>query len=300
MAELFLLPRSLTGDGVRRTLAVLGRDVPLELVETPTGTPVFDWTVPQEWIVRGAWIEGPDGRRVVDVADSPLHLLGYSRPVDAELDLEELRPHLFTHPDDPDAVPYRTSYWEEAWGFCLSRRQLDSLPPGRYRVVVDSSLVEGSLSSGETLIPGASEEEFLISTYICHPALANDNLSGVVMLWALARALARQSLRFTYRLLWSPGTLGPLCWLARNEGSARSRRPRARDLVRRRPRAAQVQAKPPRRGDGRQSGRPRPRRPAREHRLGLVAARGRRAPVLLTRLRPASGGLHAHTARPLR
>jgi aminopeptidase-like protein len=217
MAELLPLPRSLTGDGVRRTLAVLGRDVPLELIETPTGTPVFDWTVPREWIVRGAWIDGPDGRRVVDVGDSPLHLLGYSRPVDAELDLDELRPHLFTHPTDPDAVPYRTSYWDETWGFCLSRRQLESLRPGRYRVVVDSDLVEGSLSSGEALIAGSSEEEFLLSTYICHPALANDNLSGVVLLWALARTLAGQRLRFTYRLLWSPGTLGALCWLARNE-----------------------------------------------------------------------------------
>ena len=219
MAELFLLPRSLTGDGVRKTLAVLGRDVPLELVETPTGTPVFDWTVPREWIVRGAWIEGPDGRRVVDVADSPLHLLGYSRPVDAELDLEELRPHLFTHPDDADAVPYRTSYWEEAWGFCLSRRQSSTRSrPAGIASWSDSSLVEGSLTSGEALIPGESDEEFLISTYVCHPALANDNLSGVVLLWALARILARQRLRYTYRLLWSPGTLGPLCWLARNEG----------------------------------------------------------------------------------
>ncbi len=218
MGELFPLPRSLTGEGVRSTLAVLGREVPLEIVETPTGTPVFDWTVPREWIVRGAWIDGPDGQRVVDVADSPLHLLGYSRPVDAEMDLDELRGHLFTHPDDADAVPYRTSYWEEAWGFCLSRRQLESLLPGRYHVVIDSSLVEGSLTSGEALFPGSSEEEFLISTYVCHPALANDNLSGVVLLWAVARTLARQRLRFTYRLLWSPGTLGPLCWLARNEG----------------------------------------------------------------------------------
>ena len=216
MRELWALPRSLTGAGVRETLSLLGRTVPLELVETPTGTPVYDWTVPREWTIRGAYIEGPDGTRVVDLADSTLHVLGYSTPVDVTLKLDELREHLFTHPDDPELVPYRTSYWQEQWGFCLSRRQLDSLPPGRYHAVIDSSLADGSLSSGELRLQGRSEEEFLLSTYVCHPALANDNLSGVVLLWALARALGGQELRYTYRLLWSPGTLGPLCWLARN------------------------------------------------------------------------------------
>jgi aminopeptidase-like protein len=216
MRELFPLPRSLTGEGVRQTLDVLGREVPLDIVETPTGTPVFDWTVPDEWNLRGAWVEGPDGERLVDVADSSLHVLGYSTPIDIDLDLEQLRNHVYTHDLDPELVPYRTSYWHEQWGICMSRRQLESLKPGRYRVVIDSTLAPGSLTSGEVRIPGASKDEFLLSTYICHPALANDNLSGIVLLWALARALARQELRYTYRLLWSPGTLGPLCWLDRN------------------------------------------------------------------------------------
>jgi aminopeptidase-like protein len=216
MGELFPVPRSLTGNGVRQTLAVLRREIPLEVVETPSGTSVFDWTVPREWNLRGGWIEGPDARRVVDAANSPLHVLGYSVPVDAVVDLGELRDHVFTHSDDADLIPYRTSYWKEQWGFCMTRRQLKSLEDGNYRVVIDASLENGSLTSGEVNLPGQTESEFLLSTHICHPALANDNLSGVVLLWAIARVLARQTLRYTYRLLWSPGTLGPLCWLARN------------------------------------------------------------------------------------
>jgi aminopeptidase-like protein len=217
MEELFPLPRSLTGDGVRSTLAVLARELPLEIVETPTGTPVFDWVVPREWHLRRAYIEGPDGARVVDTAESPLHVLGYSAPVDAVVPLDELRGHIHTHIDDPDLVPFRTSYWEEQWGFCMSRRRLDSLNEGDYHVVVDTTLADGSLTSGEMSIAGETESEFLLSTYVCHPALANDNLSGIVVLWALGRLLSRQEhLVNTFRLLWSPGTLGPLCWLDRN------------------------------------------------------------------------------------
>jgi aminopeptidase-like protein len=216
MRELFPLPRSLTGNGVRDTLAILARDVPLEVVETPSGTPIFDWTVPREWNLRAAWVDGPDGDRIVDAVDSSLHVLGYSVPVDAVMPLNELRGHVFTHNEDPELVPYRTSYWEEQWGICMSRRQLESLQAGDYHVVIDTSLEDGSLTSGEVTIEGAGEAEFLLSTYVCHPALANDNLSGIVVLWALARALTQQRLEYTYRLLWSPGTLGPLCWLARN------------------------------------------------------------------------------------
>jgi len=216
MRELFPIPRSLTGDGVRETLGILGREVPLEIVETPSGKPVFDWTVPREWNLRGAWIEGPDGKRILDVADSPLHVLGYSIPVDTVVGLEELRGHVFTHAEDPDLIPYRTSYWKEQWGFCMTGRHLDSLADGDYRVVVDASLEDGSLTSGEVNLPGATDAEFLLTTHVCHPALANDNLSGVVLLWALARALGEQNLTHTFRLLWSPGTLGPLCWLDRN------------------------------------------------------------------------------------
>jgi aminopeptidase-like protein len=216
MRELYGVPRSLTGEGVRETLRVLGRDLSLEIVEVPSGEAVFDWEVPREWTVRAGWIEGPDGVRVVDLEDSPLHVLGYSTPVDTTLPLEALRDHVFTHPTDPELVPYRTSYWEERWGFCMSRSRLESLQPGDYHALIDSELSDGSLTYGEVRIPGTSEAEFLLSTYVCHPALANDNLSGVVLLWALGRTLSRQELVHTYRLVWGPGTLGPLCWLSRN------------------------------------------------------------------------------------
>jgi aminopeptidase-like protein len=216
MRELFPLPRSLTGSGVRDTLGVLARDVPLEITETASGTSIFDWTVPREWNLRGAWIDGPDGTRVLDAANSSLHVLGYSTPVDAVIPLDELRRHIFTHTEDPNLVPYRTSYWEEQWGVCMSGHQLESLGEGEYHVVIDTTLDEGSLTSGEVTIAGSHDAEFLLSTYVCHPALANDNLSGIVVLWALARALAEQQLDHTYRLLWSPGTVGPLCWLDRN------------------------------------------------------------------------------------
>jgi aminopeptidase-like protein len=219
MQELFPIPRSLTGSGVRETLAVLGRQLPLDVIETPTGTEIFDWVVPREWTLRGAWIDGPDGTRIVDAADSPLHVLGYSLPVDRTISLAELKKHVFTHRGEADLVPYRTSYWQEQWGFCMSSRQLESLVDGDYHVVIDTSLEVGSLTSGEVNLTGESEEEFILSTYVCHPALANDNLSGIVVLWAIARTLAAQRLRFTYRILWSPGTLGPLCWLARNRAT---------------------------------------------------------------------------------
>ena len=298
MRELFPVPRSLTGDGVRETLRVLAREVPLELVETPTGTPIFDWVAPREWTLRDAWIEGPGGKRVVDAADSPLHVLGYSTPVDAVLSLEELRSHVFTH-EDPDLVPYRTSYWTEQWGFCMSRRRLESLEPGDYHVLVDAELVDGFLTSGELTLEGARESEFLLSTYVCHPALANDNLSGIVVLWALARTLARQRLEHTYRLLWSPGTLGPLCWLARNLDTL--------DRVQNGlviscvgdPGPAAVQAEPARRHACRPRRRVRPRARAGKHRRRLAADRRRRAAVLLAWLRPARGDALADAARAL-
>lgn len=218
MRELFPLNRSLTGEGVRATLAAIGRDLPLSTVETPTGTQVFDWIVPREWNVTEAWIETPDGRRIAQFATSNLHLLRYSTAIDAELTLEELREHLFVHATDPYLVPYRTSYWAEQWGFCISQRELETLPAdGLYRAYIDTAFTDGSLTYGELVLPGESEEEFLLTTYVCHPSLANDNLSGVVLLAKLGELLReRGELRYTYRLLWSPGTLGPLCWLRDN------------------------------------------------------------------------------------
>lgn len=218
MAELFPVGRSLTGNGVRETLRRIARDLPLEVVETPSGTEVFDWTLPPEWNVREAWIAAPDGRRVVDVADHNLHLVGYSIPVHERLTLPDLRPHLFTHPDHADRIPFRTSYYSRTWGFCLEQERLDALPEGEYEVRVDSTLDEGgSVTYGEVVLPGATDDEVLLSTYCCHPSLANDNLSGIAMLAVLGRALASRPRRLTYRLLWSPGTIGPLIWLWRNE-----------------------------------------------------------------------------------
>jgi aminopeptidase-like protein len=215
MRELYPIPRSLTGDGVRQTLARISQEVPLEITEVPTGTQVFDWTVPREWNVDEAWIADGDGHRVVDFAESSLHLLGYSVPVRDRLSLAELRERVFTH-ENPDWIPYRTSYYTENWGFCLSQRQLDSLADGDYEVCIGTRLEDGHLTYGEALIPGETQDEFLLSTYVCHPALCNDNLSGVVLLAALGKRLAERELRYSYRLLFSPGTIGPLCWLSRN------------------------------------------------------------------------------------
>lgn len=220
MTDLFPICRSITGDGLRETLRLVGRDVPLQMTEIPTGTPVLDWTVPREWNIRAAWIDGPNGRRVIDFADSNLHVLNYSVPVDAVVSLEELREHVFTHPDDPDLVPYRTSYYVERWGFCMSQRQLAALDPGNYHVVVDSTLEPGAVTYGETVVAGRSDDEVLLTTYACHPSLANDNLSGIAVLAELARALAAQGkLRYTYRFLWAPGTIGAICWLERNRST---------------------------------------------------------------------------------
>ena len=218
MRELFPLCRSLTGDGVRRTLEAIGRRVPLAVTEVPSGTEVYDWTVPPEWNVREAWIADGAGRRVVDLADSSLHLMSYSVPVRARMTLAELRPHLHTLPDHPDRVPYRTSYWSRDWAFCLRHRDLEAMPEGEYEVVVDATLDEGgALSYAECVLPGRGEGEVLLTTWVCHPSLANDNLSGVAVLATLARVLAARERERTYRLLWSPGSIGPLTWLAAHE-----------------------------------------------------------------------------------
>ena len=209
--------RSLTGDGVRETLRILGEEIPLEIVEVPTGTPVLDWTVPREWNLRDAWIEGPDGRRVVDLEESNLCVVGYSIPVHKHLPLAELRPHLHSLREQPRVFPYRTSYWEERWGFCLPHERIERLDDGEYEVCIDASLSEGHLTYGELLLAGETEDEVLISTHVCHPSLANDNLSGMVVATALAARLSKRSHRLSYRFLFVPGTVGPITWLARNE-----------------------------------------------------------------------------------
>jgi aminopeptidase-like protein len=215
--ELFPLPRSLTGDGVRETLRLVGELVPLEVTEVPSGTPIFDWTVPREWNVRDAWIADSSGRRIVDYRASNLHLLGYSRPVRETLTGAELGERLHSLPDEPNRIPYRTAYWADTWGFCVTERQREAIEPdGRYEVVIDASLDDGSLTYAEALLPGETEEEVLLTTYVCHPSVANDNVSGIALLAVLGRHLAERGLRRTHRLLFSPGTVGPLTWLSRN------------------------------------------------------------------------------------
>lgn len=216
MERLFPLCRSLTGDGVRATLDVLAEDIPVTRVELPSGTRVFDWTVPDEWNVREAYVVAPDGRRVVDLRDSSLHVVGYSEPVRATLPLEELRERLFTLPDKPDVVPYRTSYYTRTWGFCMEHRRLAELEPGDYDVVIDATLGPGHLTYGEVVIEGAGDQEVLLSTYLCHPSLANDNLSGIAVATMVAKALAGRTLRHSYRVVFAPGTIGPLAWLHEN------------------------------------------------------------------------------------
>ena len=219
-AALQPIPRSLTGDGVRATLAAVGERIPLVVHEVPTGTPVLDWTVPREWNLRAAWVKGPGGEIVVDAADSPLHVVGYSVPVRARLPLAELQEHLHSLPDQPDWVPYRTSYWREAWGFCLPHRRREALPEGEYEVCIDAALADGALTYGECFLPGETAREVLISTHVCHPALANDNLSGIALATFLAERLAAVPRHHGYRFLFVPGTIGAITWLARNEDAA--------------------------------------------------------------------------------
>ena len=219
--ELYPICRSITGNGVRETLAHIGRRVPLELREVPSGTPVLDWTVPREWNIRDAWVANERGQRVIDFRAHNLHVVNFSLPIKGRFTLDELRPHLHTLPDRPDLIPYRTSYYEENWGFCLSHRQLESLQPGNYDVCIDATLEPGSLSYGELVLPGTSEDEILISAHVCHPSLADDNLSGIAVAVRLAEELAqRATRRHTFRFVFAPGTIGAITWLAQNRATA--------------------------------------------------------------------------------
>jgi aminopeptidase-like protein len=217
VADLYPICRSITGDGVRETLARLQRVVPLTIHEIASGTQVFDWKIPREWNIRDAYIKDARGARVIDFQRSNLHVVSYSVPVHARMSLDELRPRLFTLPNRPDWIPYRTSYYTDDWGFCLSQQQLDALPHGNYEVCIDSSLKPGSLTYGEVYLPGESTDEVLVSCHVCHPSLANDNLSGVAIATHLARLLGRVSRRYSYRFLFIPGTIGSVAWLSMNE-----------------------------------------------------------------------------------
>ncbi|MDX6750228.1 DUF4910 domain-containing protein [Geminicoccaceae bacterium 1502E] len=216
-SRIFPICRSITGEGVRATLGHLARHVDLTIHEVPSGTQVLDWTVPREWGIRDAWIENPAGERILDFKSCNLHVLQYSVPVHARLPLEELKEHVFTLPEQPGLVPYRTSYYEERWGFCMAHERLAALPDGIYKVLIDSTLEDGSLTWGEYLHRGLSEDEVLLSAHVCHPSLANDNCSGLALLGHLARRLAPLRTRLSYRFLFAPGTIGAIAWLARNE-----------------------------------------------------------------------------------
>jgi aminopeptidase-like protein len=217
VAELYPICRSITGDGVRRTLEIVDREIGLQLHEVPTGTQVFDWTVPREWNIRDAWVADAAGERVIDFQASNLHVVSYSVPVRARMPLAELKRHLHTLPEHPDWIPYRTSYYSESWGFCASQRLVDGLPEGDYEVCVDATLADGHLTYGEHVVAGQTEDEVLVTCHVCHPSLANDNCSGIAVASRLARRLGGTRPRHTYRFLFIPGTIGSITWLARNE-----------------------------------------------------------------------------------
>jgi len=216
-AKIFPICRSITGNGVRQTLREIAAHIALEMLEVPTGTPVFDWTVPHEWNIRDAYIKDMRDEKIVDFGRSNLHVVSYSVPVRKHVSLAELRQHIHTLPEQPDLIPYRTSYYAEGWGFCMRHRQFEQLPDEIYEVVIDSSLEDGYLSYGEYLHRGETEDEFLLSAHVCHPSLANDNCSGVALLAHLAKRMAGLRTRHSYRFLFAPGTIGAITWLARNE-----------------------------------------------------------------------------------
>jgi aminopeptidase-like protein len=220
ITDLFPICRSITGNGVRQSLQILQQHIPLTIHEVPTGSQVFDWTVPREWNIREAYIKNAQGQKVVDFNNSNLHVLNYSVPVHKKVSLAELKQHLFTLPGQPDLIPYRTSYYNENWGFCLSHNQFLKLDGAEYEVYIDSSLEDGHLTYGEYFIKGELTDEVLISCHICHPSLCNDNLSGNSIAALLAKHLTDLPLRYSYRFLFIPGTIGAITWLALNEKTA--------------------------------------------------------------------------------
>jgi aminopeptidase-like protein len=215
--ELYPICRSITGSGVRQTLKIIQEHIPLTVHEISTRTPVFDWTVPKEWNIRDAYIKNSGGEKIVDFQTCNLHVLSYSVPVKKKVSLAELKEHVFTIPDRPDWIPYRTSYYKENWGFCLSHNQLSQLGEGQYEAFIDATLQDGHLTYGEYFVRGKTDSEVVFSTHVCHPSLANDNLSGIALATLLAKHLSDLAPRYSYRFLFTPGTIGSITWLSLNE-----------------------------------------------------------------------------------
>ena len=298
--RLYPIGRSLTGPGVRETLAVLQHEVGVELepTEVPTGTPLYDWTVPQEWRVREAYIATLKGRRVIDIAESNLHVVGYSTAVRERMPRERLDAHLHSLPDQPDLVPYRTSYYGDTWGFCIAQRVRQQLTDAEYDVVIDSEHIDGALSLAEAHVAGESTDEVLLSCNTCHPSLANDGVSAIALNAILARELARTTPRLTYRFLFSPGTLRSARVARTERGSPRPHRLRARDLMCGRQRSRDLQALAARsvQDGSRGSGRARAAR-SRPSARAVRSVGRRRAAVLLAGLRPAGRRPFSNSSR---
>src|SRR5262245_20973795 len=291
--ELYPICRSITGEGFRETLGRIRKEIPLEVHEVPSGTQVFDWTVPKEWNIRDAYVKNTRGERVIDFRRHNLHIVNYSVPVHRKMSLAELRTHLHTLPDQPDWIPYRTSYYAETWGFCLSHRQLQDLAPDEYEVVIDSTLKDGAITYGECVLPGQSEEEFLISTHACHPSLANDNLSGLAVAATLDFGRLPPPLHLSLPVRAGHDRRHFLAIPQPSHGEADQARARAR--LRRRPRGAQLQT---------QQAAERRYRPGRRacvqgyalRHKRLFAVRLRREAILLARVQSSCGKLRSHTA----
>lgn len=215
--ELYPVNRSITGNGVRKSLSIISKIIPLDIHEIPSGTKVLDWEIPLEWNITDAWIKNGNGEKIINFKDSNLHILNYSIPVKKKVSLKELKEHLFTLPDHPDWIPYRTSYHNKNWGFCIPFSQYKSLKEEIYEVKIDATLKKGSLTYGEIFVKGKIEEEVLISTHICHPSLANDNLSGIAVSTYIAKFLMENEPYYSYRFLFIPGTIGSITWLSINE-----------------------------------------------------------------------------------
>jgi len=215
--KLFPICRSITGNGIRETLRIIQEHIPIEIKEIPSGTKVFDWTIPKEWNIKDAYIKKLDGEKIIDFSKTNLHVLHYSVPIRKKIKLKDLKEHLHTLPDQPELIPYLTSYYNEDWGFCLSEKQLENMKDDEYEVCIDSTLENGHLTYGELTLKGQTDDVVLLSCYVCHPSICNDNLSGISLLTFLAKKMSKMNLRYTYRFLFIPETIGAITWLSLNE-----------------------------------------------------------------------------------